>query len=194
MRPHPRRNSARKNPESADTAIVMEIDFLTEDDAWLALPEREALARRAVGAVFKVLNAPEPPSELSVVFTSDEAVAGLNHAWRGKAGPTNVLSFPAAPGAAAPGQGTGPGTLGDIVLAAGVVRAESEAQGKPLANHTVHLIIHGMLHLLGHDHAEDATAEAMERLEGEAMARLSLPDPYGDATAPGRDMRPRATG
>ena len=172
----------------------MEIDFLTEDDAWLALPEREALARRAVHAVFEVLDAPEPPSELSVVFTGDEAVAELNRAWRGKTGPTNVLSFPSAFGAAGQGQGQGPGTLGDIVLAAGVVRAEAEAQGKPLANHTVHLIIHGILHLLGHDHAEDATAEAMEWLEAEAMARLGLPDPYGDATVPGRDMRPRATG
>jgi probable rRNA maturation factor len=168
----------------------MEIDFLTEDDAWLVLPEREALARRAAHAVFEVLGAPEPQSELSIVFTSDETVAELNRAWRGKAGPTNVLSFPAAFG----GAGKGQGTLGDIVLAAGVVRAEADAQGKPLANHTVHLIIHGMLHLLGHDHADDATAEAMERLEAEAMARLGLPDPYGDATAPGRDMRPRATG
>jgi hypothetical protein len=63
------------------------------------------------------------------------------------------------------GAGAGPGTLGDIVLAAGVVAAEADAQGKPLANHTAHLIIHGLLHLLGYDHADDATAEAMERLE-----------------------------
>lgn len=174
----------------------MEIDFLTEDDAWLALPEREALARGAAHAVFETLGAPEPQSELSIVFTSDEAVAELNRAWRGKAGPTNVLSFPSAFGGAGQGVGPGPGqdTLGDIVLAAGVVRAEAVAQGKPLANHTVHLIIHGILHLLGHDHAEDATADAMERLEAGAMARLGLPDPYGDTTAPGRDMRPRATG
>ena len=172
----------------------MEIDFLTEDDAWLALPEREALARRGAQAVFEALGAPEPPSELSIVFTSDETVAELNRAWRGKTGPTNVLSFPAAFGDAGQGQGMVPGILGDIVLAAGVVRAEADAQGKPLANHTIHLIIHGMLHLLGHDHAEDATAEAMERLEAEAMARLGLPNPYADATAPGRDTRPRATG
>lgn len=173
----------------------MEIDFLTEDDAWHALPEREALARRAATTVFEVLGTPEPDAELSVVFTGDEAVGELNRTWRGKPGPTNVLSFPAA----VAGAGLGQQTLGDIVLAAGVVRAEAEAQGKPLANHTVHLIIHAMLHLLGHDHAEDATAEAMERLETEAMARLGLPDPYGpdpddEKTAPGRDMRPRATG
>jgi probable rRNA maturation factor len=163
----------------------MKIDFLTEDDAWLAVPEREALARRAARAVFGVLERPEPPSELSIVFTGDAAVAELNRQWRGKAGPTNVLSFPAAGGA-----GARPGTLGDIVLAAGVVAAEADAQGKPLANHTAHLMIHGLLHLLGYDHADDATAEAMERLEIQAMARLGLPDPYEDATAPGRAVRP----
>jgi probable rRNA maturation factor len=76
------------------------------------------------------------------------------------------------------------------VLAAGVVAAEADAQGKPLANHTAHLMIHGLLHLLGYDHADDATAEAMERLEIQAMARLGLPDPYEDATAPGRAVRP----
>ena len=164
----------------------MEIDFLTEDDAWRALPEREALARRAARAVFEVLERPEPPSELSIVFTGDSAVADLNRHWRGKAGPTNVLSFPAA-GAAGGGQ---PGTLGDIVLAAGVVAAEAGDQGKPLANHTAHLVVHGLLHLLGYDHAEDATAEAMEGLEVQAMARLGLPDPYEEATAPGRKVRP----
>jgi len=165
----------------------MEIDVLTEDDAWRALPKREALARSAVRAVFEALDRPEPPSELSIVFTGDAAVADLNRRWRAKAGPTNVLSFPAADTA---GGGQEPGTLGDIVLAAGVVAAEADAQGKPLANHTAHLIVHGLLHLLGYDHAEDATAEAMERLEVRAMARLGLPDPYEVATAPGRNVRP----
>jgi probable rRNA maturation factor len=160
----------------------MEIDFLTEDEAWLVLPEREALARRAVRATFEALEAPEPQSELSIVFAGDAAVAELNHRWRGKQGPTNVLSFPAA---AAPGQGGA--MLGDIVLAAGVIRSEANSQGKPLENHTAHLIIHGVLHLLGHEHGDDASAEAMERLEVQAMRRLGLPDPYEDATAPGCD-------
>jgi probable rRNA maturation factor len=168
----------------------MNIDCLIDDDAWLVLPEREALAERAARAVFEVLEAPEPDAELSVVFTSDAAMAELNRTWRGKAEPTNVLSFPAAGGVK-----TGlPSAVGDIVLAAGVVGAEASAQGKPLANHTAHLIIHGMLHLLGYDHGDDQTAEAMERLEAQAMARLGLPDPYEDATAQGRDDAPRAVG
>ena len=171
----------------------MEIDFLTEDDAWLALPEREAVAHRAVTAVFEVLGTPEPSAELSIVFTGDATVAELNRTWRGKPEPTNVLSFP-APRAMGKGAGEWPRTLGDIVLAAGVVAAESQAQGKPLENHTAHLIIHGVLHLLGHDHADDETAETMEQLEIRAMAQLGLPDPYKDATAPGPDERPRATG
>ena len=157
----------------------MEIDVLTEDDAWLDLPEREALARRAVLAVFEALQVPEPRAELSILFTSDAAMAELNRRWRDKSGPTNVLSFPAAGGARA---GL-PRSLGDIVLAAGVVGAEAKAQAKPLANHAAHLIIHGVLHLLGHDHGEEPSALAMERLETRAMARLGLPDPYEDANA-----------
>jgi probable rRNA maturation factor len=160
----------------------MDIDLLTEDDAWLALPEREALVRRAADAVFRVLETPEPDCNLTVLFTSDAAMAALNRAWRGKAGATNILSFPAAIGVH-PGQ---PRALGDLVLAAGVVAAEAASQAKPLANHTAHLIIHGLLHLLGHDHADEASGEAMERLEVRAMARLGLPDPYEDASATGR--------
>jgi probable rRNA maturation factor len=175
----------------------MEIDFLIEDDAWLAVPEREALARRAIPAIFEVLERPVPQAELSIVFTSDAAVAELNRMWRGKPQPTNVLSFPAAagpgraPGAPQPGV---PQPLGDIVLAAGVVSAEASAQGKPLANHTTHLIVHGVLHLLGFDHVDEAHAEAMERLETEVMTRLGLPDPYEDAQAPGRLQATRAVG
>ena len=168
----------------------MEIDFLIDDDAWLALREREALARRATRVTFEVLGRPEPDAELSILFTSNAAMAELNRVWRGKAEATNVLSFPAAGGAPA---GL-PRSLGDIALAAGVVEAEAMAQAKPLANHTAHLIIHGVLHLLGFDHADDASAEAMERLETQAMARLGLPDPYGDATGPGRDQSARAAG
>jgi probable rRNA maturation factor len=86
----------------------------------------------------------------------------------------------------APGATARPAALGDIVLAAGVVSAEASAQGKPLANHATHLIVHGVLHLLGFDHVDEAHAEAMERLETEVMSRLGLPDPYEDAQAPGR--------
>ena len=186
MPPLPRR-SGRK---ASDIARLMEIDFLTDDEAWRALPEREAQAHAAIRAVFEVLQSPAPEAELSLVFTSDQAVAELNRVWRGKAEPTNVLSFPAA-GGAWPGA---PRALGDIVLAAGVVSREARTSGKPLANHTSHLIIHGLLHLVGYDHEDDARAEAMERLEAEVMARLGLPDPYEGAQAPGREQPTSAAG
>lgn len=163
----------------------MDMDCLTEDAAWEALPDREALVRRAAEAVFATLGRPVPAAELSVVFSSDAAVAELNSAWRGRSGATNVLSFPAAPAGEGP-----PHVLGDIVLAAGVVRREAEVAGKPLANHVTHLIIHGLLHLLGYGHDDDAEAETMERLEAEAMARLGYPDPYRDAAAPDASTRP----
>lgn len=161
----------------------MDIDCQTDDDAWCVLPDREALARQAVEAAFGALEEAAPDAELAVVFTGDAAMAELNRLWRGKSGPTNVLSFPAV-AAANPDL---PKALGDIVLAAGVVTAEADAQGKPLANHVQHLIIHGTLHLLGHDHDEDDAAQAMERLETRAMARLGLPDPYRIGDAAGRE-------
>ena len=143
--------SGRNQAETqTGSAVAMDIDFLLEDDAWLAVPE--PLARRAILAVFEVLERPVPQAELSIVFTSDAAVAELNRTSRAKTQPTNVLSFPAAagpvraPGAPQPGV---PQSLGDIVLAAGVVSAEANAQGKPLANPITHLIVHGVLHLLG---------------------------------------------
>jgi probable rRNA maturation factor len=140
------------------------------------------MARRAITAVFQTLETPEPDCTVTILFTGDAAMAVLNRAWRGKAGATNILSFPAL-GGVHTGQ---PRALGDLVLAAGVVAAEAAGQAKPLANHTTHLIIHGLLHLLGHDHADDVSGEAMERLEVRAMARLGLPDPYEDAIATGR--------
>jgi probable rRNA maturation factor len=128
------------------------------------------------------LETPEPDGNLTVLFTSDAAMASLNSAWRGKAEATNILSFPASSGA----HRGEPRALGDLALAAGVVAAEAASQAKPLANHATHLIIHGLLHLLGHDHADDASGEAMEQLEVRAMVRLGLPDPYEDAAATGR--------
>ncbi len=100
----------------------------------------------------------------------------LNAGWRGKDKPTNVLSFPASP-AAAPGAALPP-MLGDIVLAAETVFGEAALDGKPVEHHLSHLIVHGLLHLLGYDHETDGQAEAMEAVERRALARLAIPDPY----------------
>ena len=112
---------------------------------------------------------------VTILLTDDATVRDLNARFRGKDYDTNVLSFPAAP---QPGQ-AGPPPLGDLALAFGVCAAEAAAQGKTLADHLRHLIVHGALHLLGHDHEDDSEAEAMEGLEREILAGLGVADPYG---------------
>lgn len=152
----------------------MTLDILTEDDGWHGLRGRSAVARRAVDAVFAIVGKPEGETEVSIVFAGDAKVAELNGAWRGKPRPTNVLSFPAP----APHIAGAPRPLGDIVLAHGVVASEAEADGKPLASHVSHLIVHGLLHLLGYDHDEEDRAEAMRAIEIAAQRSLGYGDPY----------------
>ena len=141
-----------------------------EAPGWDALAV-EALANRAVAAALSV--APDAPADatVSLLFSDDARVRELNRRWRGQDKPTNVLSFPAPPQ-------PGPRQLGDVVLALETVRREAEAEGKPLADHAAHLIVHGVLHLLGRDHESDEEAEAMEALEAKALARIGVKDPY----------------
>jgi probable rRNA maturation factor len=120
--------------------------------------------------------------EISVVLASDAFVKALNRDYRGRDKPTNVLAFAALDGARPSAPRGAPLLLGDVVIAFETVAAEAKAQGKTLADHLRHLVIHGTLHLLGHDHATDAEAAAMERLEVDALAGLGVADPY--ATMP----------
>jgi probable rRNA maturation factor len=119
-------------------------------------------------------------AEVSVRFTGDDEVKGLNAAWRGKDKATNVLSFPMIEAQAfesLPDEGEL--LLGDIVLAHGVCAAEAEAKGIGECTHAAHLVVHGMLHLLGCDHERgEGEAEAMEEAERRALARLGIADPY----------------
>jgi probable rRNA maturation factor len=105
--------------------------------------------------------------ETVVVFADNAAVQALNATFRGQDKPTNVLSFP-SPGADG----------GDIILALETVRAEAAAQGKTFADHTAHLIAHGILHLMGYDHLVRGEARRMERLERRVLARFAIADPY----------------
>lgn len=146
-----------------------------EDEAWHRLPGLETMARSAVAAALTGLNISDD-TETALLFTDDAAIAALNAEWRGKPAPTNVLSFPAPDGMPVPdGE---PRPLGDIVLAYGTVAREADEQGKTLQAHAVHLIIHGVLHLAGHDHEDDTQADAMERLEIEILKGLGISDPY----------------
>lgn len=111
--------------------------------------------------------------ELSVRIVDADEGRALNRDYRDKDYATNVLSFPAElpPGVPLP-------ILGDLVLCAPVVAREAEEQGKPLKHHYAHMLVHGVLHLLGHDHMDEAEAEAMEAIEREVLAGLGIPDPY----------------
>jgi len=104
----------------------------------------------------------------------DEAeITALNRQYRGKDGATNVLSFPFEAMA-----GVETGQLGDVVICAPVVAAEAVTQGKSLQAHWAHIVMHGVLHLLGYDHHRDAEAQEMEALETRLLASLGFPDPY----------------
>ncbi len=132
----------------------------------------EATVRQAALAVMK---APEG-AEVSVVLTDDATVRALNRDYRNHDAPTNVLAF--AQDAATSDQKDGPVLLGDVVLAYETVRREASAQGKTLTDHTCHLVVHGVLHLLGFDHQTDAAAADMERREIAILAALGIADPY----------------
>lgn len=145
------------------------IDIEIEGEAWSAAePAAEALSRQAAEAVLAYEG--RAGGGVTILLTDDAAVADLNARFRGKDGPTNVLSFPAA---ANPEQ-----HLGDVALAYEVCVAEAAQQGKPLANHLQHLVAHGVLHLLGYDHMKDEEALTMEGLERVVLASLGVPDPY----------------
>ena len=156
---------------------MIELDVLVADARWSALGDAEALARRALEAAFGVAETAPNEAEISVLLTDDAAIRKFNRDWRGKDQPTNVLSFSACALPGAPG----PQHLGDIVLAYDTILREADEEGKALRDHVLHLIVHGTLHLLGHDHEDAAEAEVMEGLEVQALARLNVGDPYRDA-------------
>lgn len=117
--------------------------------------------------------------ELTLVLDSDRGVRRLNSAWRGKDRPTNVLSFAAIDGGLPKTHPAAmPYHLGDVVLALETLKTEARAQGKKFTQHFQHLVVHGVLHLLGFDHAGDKDARVMEDLERVVLAGFGWPDPY----------------
>ncbi|MEO0545616.1 MAG: rRNA maturation RNase YbeY [Pseudomonadota bacterium] len=160
----------------ANRSTGLACDVAVDAELWGNEQALTALSERALNAaaahVADLL--PDDP-EVSVVFTDDTSIQALNAQWRGMDKPTNVLSF-AANDASGP---TSP-LLGDIVLALQTIAREAKAQEKAFDDHVTHLLVHGFLHLLGHDHLDDEEADAMEETERRVLAGLGIADPYGE--------------
>ena len=156
--------------------IALDIDV--EAEGWDVIPDLLVLCRRAADAALASCPAP-PAADIAacLLLADDAAVRALNQQWRGHDKPTNVLSFPAPAG---PVSGCAR-LLGDIVLAWDTVAREAAQEGKAVPDHTAHLVVHGVLHLLGLDHETESEANAMEAVEVAALARLGIADPYGAA-------------
>ena len=162
------------------------IEVAVQRDGWNAAIDWDRLADRAVRAALATspygwFIAKNFTAEVSVKLTDDAEVQTLNRDYRHKDKPTNVLSFPLVQRDLLDGLANsddGEVLLGDIVLAEGVCAAESREKGVAPEIHATHLIVHGMLHLLGYDHEGDAEAEAMETMERAALASLGIGDPY----------------
>jgi probable rRNA maturation factor len=156
-----------------------------------AFGKMEEKIERAAGAAF--VDAKKPAAfgsrnfEVNIVLADDKAVKTLNRDFRGIDKPTNVLSFPQLDmrklraDAFRHQQPHAPIPLGDIALAWQTMERECREQGKTLENHTIHLVVHGVLHLLGYDHMNTKDAKAMEKLECDILESLGYPDPYHDA-------------
>lgn len=149
------------------------IDVAIEGEGWASLEAPSELAATTLlAAISESGISLAPNAEISVLFCDDALIQTLNRKWRGIDKPTNVLSFPTAGGKASPP------LLGDIVIAFETAAKEAAEAGKPLGDHVAHLLVHGFLHLTGHDHAGEEGAEAMEALERAVLGRIGIVDPY----------------
>jgi len=146
---------------------TLDVDIVAASPLWRGFEDFIASALAAAAAEEGV------EGSVSLLLGDDAAVAALNSQFRGKQGPTNVLSFP--PALAGPGVA---GFLGDIALAAETIVEEANFQGKRFEHHAAHLAVHGFLHLLGYDHTDSADAETMEGRERVILASLGIADPY----------------
>ncbi|WP_411157934.1 rRNA maturation RNase YbeY [Sphingopyxis sp. LK2115] len=143
----------------------------------------EAVAAALAITPFAALVDAAPLVEVAVRLTDDAEVRALNHDFRGKDKPTNVLSFPQVQAdllESLANSDDGEILLGDIVLARETCAREAAEKNVSLADHATHLIVHGALHLVGYDHMDDAAAAAMEALEVKALASLGIANPYAD--------------
>ncbi|HVQ11269.1 MAG TPA: rRNA maturation RNase YbeY [Methyloceanibacter sp.] len=166
-------------PSRSSENSSLEIEIVRHSVLWDGIGVSDDALSRAPRAAFAASSPTgDEPCEVTLVLTDDDEMRELNRTWRGKDAATNVLSFPAGgPFGETHGE---PAPLGDIVLAGETVIEEAKLKGIPVADHATHLVVHGMLHLLGHDHERDADAERMETLETKILAGLGIADPYAE--------------
>jgi len=166
--------------------VTPRVHLRIEAPAWRRrLPTAGPLVRRAAGAALSAAKPRQRNADmgaLCVVLADDRLQRRLNRTFRGKDKPTNVLSFEGS------NDGPHPANLGDVVLALETIAGEAKQQGKSLGDHVAHLVVHGVLHLMGYDHEKRGEALRMERLEREILAGLDIADPYGaDLNGAGRN-------
>jgi probable rRNA maturation factor len=154
--------------------VTLGVEIVRHGEAWASGEVTDAMLERAAHAALDAASVAPGSYQVVLVLTGDGEMRTLNRTWRGKDAPTNVLSFPAD-------QLGEPGFLGDVVLAHETMREEAREQNLALQDHAAHLVVHGVLHLLGFDHGHDAEAERMEDVERIALALIGVADPYAEA-------------
>ena len=142
---------------------------VVDDPGWRKFRGLLPRLKRAAAAAEKAAKF-RGASVFTILLSSDHKLKSLNHEFRGKDKPTNVLSFPAA--------ANDEGYRGDIALALGVTKREAKAAGKSFADHATHLVVHGVLHLAGHDHVRARDAKVMEKLEIDILQGFGIANPY----------------
>ncbi|WP_455480934.1 rRNA maturation RNase YbeY [Bartonella sp. B12(2025)] len=154
---------------------MITIDITIKSPGWNDEKMLYNITEKALTVTIHHLSLGNIASEVSLLFTDDKHMAQINAQWRNKNKPTNVLSFPAFPLKV----GETPGLmLGDIIIAQETVVLEAKKEGKLFQDHLTHMIVHGVLHLLGYNHETDEEALEMEKLEREILQKLSIKDPY----------------
>jgi probable rRNA maturation factor len=166
----------------------LNVQVVVRDAAWdRAWPDRPAVLDRAARLAYArgADTRPAGAVDLAIVLADDGLLRELNRAYRGQDTATNVLAFEGSDSDESDPNDLNPGEawqLGDVVLARETIAREASAQAKRFADHAVHLTVHGVLHLLGHDHASDAEARQMEALEIAILELLGIADPYGEVS------------
>lgn len=153
----------------------LHVELGVEAGDWPPLTALRSITREAAAVAAASVRSFPVSGEVSVLFTNDARIAELNASWRGKAGPTNVLSFPSPP---MPANAEVTVSIGDIVFGFETVTKEAAELHLTLTDHISHLFVHGLLHLVGFDHDDDRKAAAMEKLETAILAKLGIADPY----------------